>query len=147
MNVEINYILEEDQEKAAVYLYEKNKYQDEIKAYFENNEMQKKVITVTEDGKMRYISIDLIYSIEAEANVRLIHTKDCIYHSSLRLYELEDLLPRYFIRVSKSSILNTKKVSLYQPLPNGLMEARMENKSQVYISRRYLRGLLDKLEK
>ena len=66
-------------------------------------------------------------------------TVNIIYEYKSKLYELEKILPEKFIRISKSTILNLEKVLVYNPLMNGLMEAKLINNETTYISRKYLK--------
>lgn len=145
MKVKINFISGEQEENAVLNLHADNRKKDEMAAYLENNGVMKRTLAVTLNGKIVYLSCEEIFYIEAEKNRKQIHTADRIYYSQSRLYELEELLPRYFVRVSKSVILNINQVKLYSPLANGLMAAKLINEEIVYISRKYLKILLERM--
>lgn len=49
------------------------------------------------------------------------------------------------MRISRSVILNLDRVKRYRPLINGLMEVKLENGELVYISRKYLREVRDRI--
>ena len=51
-----------------------------------------------------------IIFMETDGNRLAVHTKDKIFSTKQKLYELEELLPPYFMRVSKSCILNIKEI-------------------------------------
>lgn len=146
MKVEIHFISNEKEESAVLNLHMDNEKKEDIEYYLQNNGVTNRTIAVSSEGKMLYLSCNKIQYIEAEQNVRIIHTQEELYHSSSRLYELEDQLPWYFIRVSKSVILNVNCVDKYCPLPNGLMMAQLKQGGVVYISRKYLKPLLEKIE-
>lgn len=146
MKVSIHFIPNHQEENAILNLHGDNEQIEEMKTYLERNGIMNHTIVVTHEGKMVYISSEMIFAIEAEKNIRLIYTQEETYHSRYKLYELENLLPRNFVRVSKSAILNTDKVRLYRPLPNGLMAADMVNDTTVYISRKYLQNLLSRIQ-
>lgn len=55
------------------------------------------------------------------------------------------MLPSSFLRISRSVILNLDRVKRYRPLINGLMEVKLENGELVYISRKYLREVRDRI--
>lgn len=146
MKVSIQFIPSHQEENAILNLHGDNEQIEEMKTYLERNGIMNHTIIVTHEGKMVYISSEIIFAIEAEKNIRLIYTQEETYHSRHKLYELENLLPRNFVRVSKSAILNTDKVRMYRPLPNGLMAADMANDTTVYISRKYLQNLLNRIQ-
>lgn len=75
------------------------------------------------------------------------HTKDRMYKTSHKLFELEGIMPSYFVRISKSCIANIKMInSLRRELTgNGEITFAGTDKS-TYFSRGYYSILKDKLE-
>ena len=146
MEIEIKLVPKTTAERAVLHLHEDNSRREEITAFLNGSARTGQTLCVTKEGKMMYLPCSAIYYIEAEDNTRLIYTAQDAYHTQNRLYELEKCLPRQFMRISKSVILNIHCVSLYKPLPNGLMMAQLKNDCAVYISRSYLKDLLRKLE-
>ncbi len=75
------------------------------------------------------------------------HTVDRIYIAPYKLFELEDLMPSCFVRVSKSAIANVAKAaSLHRELVgNGVLTFRSSEKS-VWFSRSYYRLLQYKID-
>ncbi len=69
------------------------------------------------------------------------------YDSDYRLYELEELLPYYFIRVSKSTIVNTKKIAAITRNVTASSLIRFKDSTKIaYVSRSYYHQLRDRLE-
>lgn len=76
-----------------------------------------------------------------------VHTKNDIYQTKLKLYELEEILPGAFMRVSKSTILNTHHVySINRNLTASSVVSFSNTHKQVYVSRHYYKPLTSKLE-
>lgn len=75
------------------------------------------------------------------------HTKDRMYKTNHKLFELESVMPSYFVRISKSVIANTRMInSLRRELTgNGEITFAGTDKS-TYFSRGYYGVLKDKLE-
>ena len=72
-------------------------------------------------------------------NRGFIYTKDKVYETRQKLYELEELLKtKHFIRVSKSVLLNLMKVSSIKPALNSRFTAVLFSGEQVVISRKYV---------
>lgn len=67
------------------------------------------------------------------------------YASSLRLYEVLELLPSPFLQISQSEIINTHRIHHLQQTPNGLVQIFMKNGAETYSSRRYLKHIKEKL--
>jgi len=109
-----------------------------------NSRMQ---LEVTKGEKEYYITIDEILFFETDSNSVVVHTANQIYETKYRLYELEDLLPGNFIRVSKSTILNSARVRAIHKNITGASEVEFTGTTKtVFVSRNYLKLLLEKLE-
>ncbi len=94
-----------------------------------------------------YLPLDEILFFETDESGISAHTKNEIYQTRYRLYELEDLLPGVFMRVSKSTILNTAHIySISRNLTASSMVAFQNTHKQVYVSRYYYKALISKLE-
>ena len=75
------------------------------------------------------------------------HTRSEAYQIKYKLYELEDILPGFFMRVSKSTILNTNHIySINRNLTASSVVAFADTHKQVYVSRYYYKPLISKLE-
>ena len=61
-----------------------------------------------------YVPLDEILFFETEEGVIHAHTRDDIYQTGYRLYELEDMLPGVFMRVSKSTIVNMRQFNVIE---------------------------------
>ena len=57
-----------------------------------------------------YESLENILFFETESDVIKAHTRNNIFETKSRLYELENILPYYFCRISKSAIVNVKEI-------------------------------------
>ncbi len=75
------------------------------------------------------------------------HTADRMYRTEYKLFELEDLLPSYFVRISKSVIANTRLISSLSRELTGNGELTFKGCEKVtYFSRGYYKLLKDKIE-
>lgn len=69
-----------------------------------------------------------------------------IYTVRLRLYELEERLPRReFVRVSHSEIVNWKKVTALDLSLSGTIRVTLEGGVATYVSRRYVKRIKEVL--
>lgn len=109
-----------------------------------NSRMQ---LEVSKGEKEYYITVDEIFFVETDATRVVVHTAKDIYETKLRLYELEDILPGNFIRVSKSTILNATRVRAIHKNITGASEVEFAGSSKkVFVSRNYFKLLMAKLE-
>ena len=83
---------------------------------------------------------------ETDENGISAHTRTDAYQVKYKLYELEELLPRFFMRVSKSAILNTNHIySINRNLTASSVVAFLNTHKQVYVSRYYYKPLISKI--
>jgi hypothetical protein len=74
------------------------------------------------------------------------HTKDEAYEVKQKLYELEDLLPIAFCRISKSTIVNVKQIYSLEKSFSGTSTVNFyQTHKQVHVSRRYYQVLKERL--
>lgn len=94
-----------------------------------------------------YLELDEILFFETDDSGISAHTKKDVYQTKYKLYELEDILPGFFMRVSKSTILNTKHIySINRNLTASSVVAFAGTHKQVFVSRYYYKPLISKLE-
>ncbi len=145
MKVKIQYVNSPEEECAVLQIYQNHPEIVKLQEIIEK-ETYKTIILSCFLGEEKYsISCEHILFIETIQEKSFVHTGSKIYESKKRLYELEEILPEQFSRISKSTIMNLKQVEHYSPLANGLMKAVFYNGEETYISRKYLRLLRTKI--
>ena len=108
--------------------------------------LHKKRITFYRGDTDYYLSLEEILFFETEENGICAHTIDNIYNVKYKLYELEEFLPGYFMRVSKSTILNTNHIySIRHSITSASTVEFQNTHKQVYVSRYYYKPLKIKL--
>ena len=99
------------------------------------------------DDTQYYLPLKEILFFETTEQGIHAHTADDVYQIKYRLYELEELLPKSFIRVAKSTILNINAIySISHLLTSSSSAASDVYKRQVYVSRFYIKALKARLE-
>ena len=94
-----------------------------------------------------YIPLNQILFFETGKEGISAHTKDSMFQTKYRLYELEELLPGNFVRVSKSTILNINNIySLTKNITSSSLVQFDNSIKEVYVSRSYYKALKNKLE-
>lgn len=94
-----------------------------------------------------YLPLRKILFFETDGDEIYAHTADDAYKSKYRLYELEELLPGYFMRVSKSTILNIKSIyAINRSVSISCTVQFQKSYKQVYVSRHYYKPLRNRLE-
>lgn len=103
-------------------------------------------IIFLKDETEYYFGVDRILFFETDRNKVMAHTANDCYEVRRKLYELEELLPAYFLRVSKSTILNTRKVfGLTRNVTASSKVDFMGSKKVVYVSRNFYKPLKEML--
>ncbi|WP_411168477.1 LytTR family DNA-binding domain-containing protein [Clostridium sp. MB05] len=146
MKVSVEEIGHDKEEFASIYIHEKTNSINTLIDYIENDEYKSIKLSCYKNDQLFKIQSNDIFYVETNKDTLLIHTNNQTYESKNRLYELEKILPPKFIRISKSTILNLEKVSMYSPLLNGLMEAKLINSETAYISRKYLKEVRNRIK-
>jgi len=90
-------------------------------------------------GEQHEVSVTDICYIEAVDNKVFIYTAKQVYETRQKLYELEGVLrEKYFLRVSKSLLLNLMKVKAIKPALNSRFLAILQSGEEIVISRKYV---------
>lgn len=93
-----------------------------------------------------YLKYSEIIFLETDGGLVMVHTRDQIYATKQKLYELEEVLPFYFFRVSKSTILNTREIRCIHRNLTGASEVEFRGTvKKTYVSRSYYKPLTEKL--
>lgn len=95
-------------------------------------------ISLTIGDNEYFVPIDNILLFETEDGYTFAHTRNKVYRTGLKLYELTQMLPNAFMRVSKCCVLNTNIVSSIKKNVTGVCEAYFSGcDKKVYVSRMY----------
>lgn len=118
----------------------------EIQQALERIALKRKAIVFYREETEYYFALEEILFFETGENRIYAHTIDNVYHVKYKLYELEEMLPTNFMRISKSTILNIQRIySITRNLSSSVVEFQYTHK-QVYVSRHYYKVLKARLE-
>lgn len=101
-----------------------------------------------EKGEREYfLPLEEILFLETAGSVVAVHTREDIYSTRQRLYELEELLPGSFLRISKSTIVNTGRIRSVRKNLAGASEVEFAGTTKkTFASRSYFKLLMEKME-
>ena len=103
-------------------------------------------IAVKKEDETILIDADQILYIEAVDRNTFVYTEGETYEADLKLYEFEQQLSeRNFIRISKQSILNLRKVKSLKAELNRKIRVTLINGEQIIVSRMYSEELRKRL--
>ncbi|MBQ6809419.1 MAG: LytTR family transcriptional regulator DNA-binding domain-containing protein [Clostridia bacterium] len=84
--------------------------------------------------KLEFSEIECITIIDRK--VLAIDTKGCHYRIQVRLRDLEEVLPSYFIRINKSTLANEHRIQRFDAVFSGGVDAVFYCGYKEYVSRR-----------
>ena len=142
MKVNVDIINEGIEEEALIKAH---RMTEEIKQAMALLSESKINVVGIKDTKSYVIDPTSIYYIETVDNKTYIITKNDIFDSRLKLYELEEILDNRFFRCSKSMICNIKKIKNVKASLNGRFDAILLNDEKIVISRSYVKDLKKRL--
>jgi DNA-binding LytR/AlgR family response regulator len=139
MDVEIEQVGRERKEQVLIRCHAVTEEVREIAAFVKSRQGS---LTGTKDSRQYEIAVSDIYYFESVDGKTFLYTKDQVYETSYRIYELESMLrPKNFLRVSKSMLLNLMKIRSIQAALHGRFAAVLLSGEEVIISRSYVKGL------
>ncbi len=142
MKVRFEQVAEKEKEQALIRAVEKTA---DILSAMDLLENGSGGITVIRDRNTFFCKLTQIYYIESVDKRTFVYTKDGCYESRDRLYELEEKLGMYHVRISKSMIVNLRKIRNVSAEPGGRMVAVLLNGERVIISRSYVKEVKRRL--
>jgi DNA-binding LytR/AlgR family response regulator len=104
-------------------------------------------ITFYKQNREYYFPLDDVLFFETEGEHIYAHTADDAYLIRYRLYELERMLPRNFVRAAKSAVVNVRRIySITRNLASSSLIRFAGSHKQVYVSRYYYKELRQRLK-
>ena len=136
MEIKLLKIAKEKPEEIEIRCHEITEEIQEIVTFVKTRQGQ---LTGIQEGKQYEIPVLDICYIEAVDNRVFLYTSKQVYETKQKLYELEEFLKeKYFLRVSKSLLLNLMKVGSIKPAFNGRFLAILQSGEEIMISRKYV---------
>lgn len=139
MKTEVLRIKEKKDEKVTIECVAITSEVREILLYVQSKGRE---ITGILDGTYTQLMLSDIFYFEALDEHVFAYTKDKVYEIKNRLYEVEERYQEiYFLRISKSIVVNLRKIHTITPALNARYTANMKNGEQLIISRQYVKQL------
>lgn len=105
-----------------------------------------KKLAAMRDGETFLLDVSEVIYVEAIDRKTFVYTKDCVYESGLRLYELERQLEECgFCRVSKSCLVQLRAVKSLRNDINRRIRVTLDNGEVIIASRQYAEEIKKKL--
>ena len=136
MDIKILKIAKEQPEQLEIRCHEVTDQVREIVTFVKSRQGQ---LTGMIEGKQYEIPVMDIYYVEAVDSKVFLYSAKKVYETRQKLYELESVLQeKYFLRVSKSILLNLMKIKSIKSSVNGRFIAILQSGEEIIISRKYV---------
>lgn len=104
-------------------------------------------LTFYKDRSEYFVDVSEILFFETDGEKIYGHTREEAYEVRQKLYELEEILPIAFCRISKSTIVNIKQIYSIEKSFSGTSTVNFyQTHKQVHVSRHYYQLLKERLK-
>lgn len=117
-------------QKAMVLLENEDEYEEGIG--------DNSILAVKKGQDIVLLDFEDIFMIRVEEKQTKVYTEDKDYLIKKPLYQIEENLDSNFVRVSKTTIVNLRKIKRVAPSLRGMMFIELKNGLKDNISRKYL---------
>ena len=118
-----------------------------LQNYLSKQNSGKRCLMLNRGETEYYVPMEDIFFFETEGREIRAHTAEQIFLCGYRLYELEELLPGSFMRISKSAIVNLDHI--YSITRNLTASSEVEfagSNKKALVSRSYYKALMERLK-
>lgn len=146
MKVKIEIVEGIEEEEVVIRCKNLNDSVISLQNYLSKQNDGKRCLTLTDGETDFFIPVRDICFFETEGREIRAHTADKIFVCGYKLYELEELLPGCFMRVSKSTIINLDRVySVTRNLTASSVVEFSGTCKQAFVSRVYYKAMTERL--
>ena len=124
------------EEELTLTVHERSAFSDMIESLVIQNSGFDRIPAYSEDEMvlLSYSDIECILAEGGKTFAAVSNGKK--YRIKMRLYEVEELLPSFFIRINKSAIANEKRIERFSTGFSGAVDAVFKSGYKEYVSRR-----------
>ena len=131
------------EEEVIVYAKEKSELTDEIERLVSDNNLG--FIGYDKNGEGVNLTADEVYCFTAEDNKIFAITEKEKLRLKCRLYQLEEVLPEYFVKINQSCVANIRKIARFDTSVSGTLLIKFKNGYKDYVSRRQMKAVKERL--
>ena len=137
--MKVNFFLSNEIDESSADIHT-NQLTENIKkavSILENDEFNN-ILPVKKGSDIVFLDFNDIYMVRVEDKQVRVYSENSVYPIKKALYQVEDELNLSFIRISKTTIVNMKKIDRVAPSLKGMMFIQLKNGLKDNISRKYL---------
>ena len=124
------------EEVVTVIAHERSSLTDQIEELVMQHTGVDRIAAYSEDDMrmLRFQEIECVMVLDGK--IYAIDTRNKRYRLKQRLYELEQMLPSFFIRINKSALANENRIARFDTAFSGAVDAVFQCGYREYVSRR-----------
>ena len=130
------------EEEVIIYAKEKSTLTDEIERLVNDNNLE--LIGYDKSGEGVKLTTDEVYCFTAEDNKIFAITEKDKLRIKCRLYQLEEILPEYFVKINQSCVANIRKIARFDTSVSGTLLIKFKNGYKDYVSRRQMKAVKER---
>lgn len=139
-------ILKENPDAELTVTVEYPNQNSQVLRIIQKMKTEERFLIGSENGRSYKILVPDIFYIESVDKRTFMYTKEMIFRSEKRLYQLERELKEYdFVKVSRTCLLNVNELVHIKMLSNSRLEAELSNGEKIIVSRTYISEIKRKL--
>lgn len=136
---EMKLILKENPNVELTVTIEYPKQSSQLNRIIQKLKSEEKALVGSENGRDYKVFMPDIFYIESVDKRTFIYTRDMVFKSEKRLYQLENELKEYdFVKVSRNCLVNINELIHIKALANSRLEAELSNGEKIIVSRTYI---------
>ena len=124
------------EEEVVIYSHQRNSLVEQIESLVNSQEIE---ITGYKEQETVKLDLSEIFCFICEENKIYALTEKERFKIKLRLYQLEEKLPKNFVKLNQSCIGNVKKIQRFNVSFGGSLSVEFKNGYKDYVSRRQLK--------
>ena len=136
----------EKPEEVVATVHRRSELTDKIEAMVQQYAGEDQLPGYTEDDMRMLKFAEIEYITVQDGKTYAVDGKGDMYRLKLRLYELEEMLPKCFIRINKSALANEKHLMRFSAGFSGAVDAVFRCGRKEYVSRRCFAEINRRLE-
>lgn len=135
-----------EQTKLTIEYRTKDKEVERIVEFVQHLEDTDNILPASAGGRLFRLNVQDVLFLESVDRKTFVYTSEEVYETEYKLYEIEEKYGSWdYMRISKSGIVNIKRIKSLKPDFGGKILATMDNGERLYISRQYAPILKEKL--
>ena len=129
------------EEEVVIYSHQRNSLVEQIESLVNSQEIE---ITGYKEQEAVKLDLSEIFCFICEENKIYALTEKERFKIKLRLYQLEEKLPRNFVKLNQSCIGNVKKIQRFNASFGGSLSVEFKNGYKDYVSRRQMKAVKER---